>query len=122
MTKEASSFEELWFSEKAESVRNKVRTCPKNCWMVGTAAPVMKKYISHPVKWVVKNKIKSLFGRPICTVTVPKCNVGQNPLQGDLRGGQVAASVTSNKSTGIISEMFEDERLKLIDEIEVENI
>ena len=116
--KKVQSFEELWFSEKAENVRNKVTTCPKNCWMVGTAAPVMKKYIYHPVKWVVKNKIKSLLGRPICTDVVPKCDVGQDPLQGDLRGGQTTSSI---KGTGLITEMFEDERLKLIDEIEAEN-
>lgn len=120
--REASSFEELWFSENAESIRNKVRTCPKNCWMVGTVAPVMKKYISHPVKGVVKNKIKSLLGKPICTDTMPKCDVGQDPLQGDLRGGEITVSTSNIKGTGLISEMLEDERLKLIDEIELENV
>jgi len=117
--KECSSFEELWFSEKAEKVRQKVRTCPKNCWMVGTAAPVMKKYISHPVKWVVKNKVKSLLGRPICTDTVPNCSVGQDPLQGDLRGGD--SMISNIKPSGLISEMLDEERLRLIDEIKSEN-
>ena len=79
------NFEDLWFSEQAHKVRGLVRTCPKNCWMVGTAAPVMKKYIKHPVKWVVKNKIKSMMGRPICIDSIPECDVGQDPLQGDLR-------------------------------------
>ena len=41
------NFEDLWFSEQAHKVRGLVRTCPKNCWMVGTAAPVMKKYIKQ---------------------------------------------------------------------------
>lgn len=84
-----STFEELWFSEQAEKVRDLVRTCPKNCWMVGTAAPVMKKYIKHPTKWVVKNKIKSLMGRSICVNNVPHFDVGQDPLQGDLREGLI---------------------------------
>lgn len=80
-----SNFEELWFSDQAQKVRGLVRTCPKNCWMVGTAAPVMKKYIRHPAFWVLKNKFKSLIGRPICVNEVPKFNVGQDPRQGDLR-------------------------------------
>ena len=79
------SFEDLWYSEQAQKVRSLVRTCPKNCWMVGTAAPVMKKYIKHPIKWVAKNKLKSLLGRPICVDEVPHYNVGQDPRQGDLR-------------------------------------
>lgn len=87
--RDVSSFEELWFSEQAEKVRGLVRTCPKNCWMVGTAAPVMKKYIKHPTAWVVKNKIKSMLGKPICIDNVPHFDVGQDPLQGDLREGAV---------------------------------
>ena len=87
--RDVSSFEELWFSEQAKKVRGLVRTCPKNCWMVGTAAPVMKKYIKHPTSWVVKNKLKSLLGRPICIDDVPHFDVGQDPLQGNLREGAV---------------------------------
>lgn len=78
-------FEDLWLSDDAREVRRLVSTCPKNCWMVGTAAPVMKKYIRHPLKWVVKNKVKSLLGKPVCIKNIPHYNVGQDPLQGDLR-------------------------------------
>ena len=81
---EVTTFEDLWFSEQAERVRGLVRECPKNCWMVGTAAPVMKKYIRHPMEWVVKNKIKSLLGKEICIDDIPWFNVGQDPHQGDL--------------------------------------
>ena len=80
-----NSFEDLWFSDQAEKVRSLVRTCPKNCWMVGTAAPVMKKYIQHPTKWVVKNKIRSLLGIPVTKEIIPYYNVGQDPMQGDRR-------------------------------------
>jgi radical SAM protein with 4Fe4S-binding SPASM domain len=83
--REVKTFEEIWFSDQANKVRELVRTCPKNCWMVGTAAPVMKKYIKHPLKWVVKNKIKSMMGKEICTDYIPTCDVGQDPRQGDLR-------------------------------------
>ena len=85
--REAESFEALWNSEQAQKVRGLVRTCPKNCWMVGTAAPVMKKYIAHPAKWVARNKLKSLLGKPVCIDDIPKCDVGQDPRQGDLREG-----------------------------------
>jgi len=83
--RDVKTFDELWFSERAEKVRGLVRTCPKNCWMVGTAAPVMKKYIQHPTRWVLKNKIKSMLGKSICIHDIPKCDVGQDPRQGDLR-------------------------------------
>ncbi len=88
--KEAKNFEEIWYGEKAQQVREKVAQCPKNCWMVGTAAPVMKKYIKHPAKWVLKNKIKSTFGMPV-SLDIPKCDVGQNPLQGDLNFSRMKA-------------------------------
>ena len=60
-----SSFQDLWRSEQAERVRAHVRKCPKNCWMVGTAAPVLKKYITIPLRWVLHQKIQSAMGHPI---------------------------------------------------------
>lgn len=81
--KSVKKFEDIWFSEQAQAVRHCVSTCPKNCWMVGTAAPVMKKYIKHPAMWVAKNKLKSLMNKPIC-LDMPKFDVGQDPRQGDL--------------------------------------
>lgn len=82
--REARSFEELWNSERAQQVRARVRSCPKNCWMVGTAAPVMKKYLRHPAGWVFKNKLRSLRGLPVRLDDVPWYKVGQDPEQGDL--------------------------------------
>jgi Fe-coproporphyrin III synthase len=83
------TFEEIWFGNDAEKVRELVKTCPKNCWMVGTAAPVMKKYIAHPLKWVMKHKLKSLVGKKIDRDCLPgHFDVGQSPEQGDLRGGK----------------------------------
>lgn len=57
------SFEEIWYGERARQVREKVKTCPKNCWMIGTAAPVMKKYFMKPTSWIVKNKIRVMRGK-----------------------------------------------------------
>lgn len=72
-------FKEIWESEKAQKVRELVRTCPKNCWMVGTASPVMKKYIKHPAMWVLKNKIRVLRGKDIC-LDKGSYGVGQDPI------------------------------------------
>lgn len=79
-----ADFMTIWTSEQARKVREKVRRCPKNCWMVGTASPVMHKYIKHPLKWAVKNKLRSLRGLKPC-LDKTWYNVGQDPSQGDLR-------------------------------------
>jgi len=50
------SFDEIWNGKKAIEVREKVKNCPKNCWMIGTVSPVMKKYIKIPLKWVMDIK------------------------------------------------------------------
>ncbi len=57
---------DIWHSTKAEEVRSRVRNCSKNCWMIGTAAPVMKKYIRIPLKWVIRNKMNSISGKGVC--------------------------------------------------------
>jgi MoaA/NifB/PqqE/SkfB family radical SAM enzyme len=59
------NFDELWNSEKAASIRKKVVSCPKNCWMIGTASPAMKKDIITPLKWVLRNKLKMWVGRDV---------------------------------------------------------
>ena len=61
------------------------RKCPKNCWMVGTVSPVMKKfaYARHPMGWIIKNKLRSLLGKPVC-LDKKWYDVGQDPMQGNL--------------------------------------
>lgn len=78
------SFDTIWNSERAKIVRKLVKFCPKNCWMVGTAAPVIKKYIHKVIPWVLANKMKSLCGRPI-NMCHRYYDVGQDPRQGDYR-------------------------------------
>lgn len=78
-----ASFDEIWHSRQAQKVRELVRTCPKNCWMVGTAAPVMKKYIKHPALWAIKNKLRVVRGKEPC-LDKRWYDVGQDPHQGDL--------------------------------------
>jgi len=115
--REAASFEELWFSEQANKVRAQVRKCPKNCWMVGTAAPVMKKYISHPAKWVIQNKIKSLMGKEICTDEIFWHDVGQDPRQGNLHSTDNIDLIPITKVAG--DELDAAKKEKIIQEIQL---
>ena len=50
------SFKEIWNSPEARELREKVANCERDCWMVGSAAPAMKKYIWKPTIWILKNK------------------------------------------------------------------
>ena len=59
------SFEEIWNSPEAKEVRQKVKNCDKHCWMVGSASPAMKKRISVPLKWIIKNKLRLLQKKDI---------------------------------------------------------
>jgi Fe-coproporphyrin III synthase len=51
-------FATLWGSEKARQVREHVRDCGKNCWMVGSAAPAIKKAKAKTLGWVFKNRFR----------------------------------------------------------------
>ena len=77
-------FNDIWQSEQAQHVREMVKRCPKNCWMVGTASPVMHKYIKYPLQWALANKWRSINGKVAC-LDAKWCDVGQDPCQGDLR-------------------------------------
>ena len=79
-----TDFSTIWNSEQAERVREKVRCCAKNCWMVGTASPVMHKYFKYPAQWALKNHLRSMQGKPAC-LDFKCCDVGQDSRQGDLR-------------------------------------
>ena len=61
-------FDEIFHSAQAEKVRQMVKNCDKQCWMIGSAAPAMKKRISIPLKWVVRNKLKVMKnkGQNVC--------------------------------------------------------
>lgn len=51
-------WDELWNSEQAEKVREKVRHCDRQCWMIGSVSPAMHKYIWKPACWVIRHKAK----------------------------------------------------------------
>ena len=58
-----NSFDDIWNSEQAAKVRDIVKSCDKQCWMVGSASPVMKKYKITPSLWVMKNKLRVILNR-----------------------------------------------------------
>ena len=75
-------FMTLWTGAKAKAVRDKVANCPKSCWMIGSASPVMKKYITKVAPWVLKNKLKVMRGGRVDTTCIPFFHVGNNDKQG----------------------------------------
>lgn len=50
-------FEDIWNSDKAKEVRQRVRNCSKNCWMIGSASPAIKKEKVNVLKWIIKSKL-----------------------------------------------------------------
>ena len=50
------TFEEIWNSEEAKRIREKVARCQKNCRMIGSASPAMKNYFWKSTIWIIKNK------------------------------------------------------------------
>ncbi|MGD0883708.1 MAG: radical SAM protein [Thermodesulfovibrionales bacterium] len=52
------SFEEIWDGERAAKIRMQVRNCTKQCWMIGSAAPAMKKNVKIPALWALRNKLR----------------------------------------------------------------
>lgn len=82
--KDVKDFMEIWKSPTGDEVREKVAACPKNCWMIGSASPVMKKYVKHILPWVIQNKARSLVGKRIRGDSFPDLHVPRNPAQGSL--------------------------------------
>lgn len=76
-----SSWDEVWNSEQAEEVRRKVRSCERQCWMIGSASPAMHKYIWVPAWWVIRHKVLRLFGK--------KYSMYENRIVRDYRDGKV---------------------------------
>lgn len=53
------SWDEIWNSKRAREVRQEVKSCKKNCWMIGSVAPAIWHHPIKPLMWVVKQKIAS---------------------------------------------------------------
>lgn len=86
------SWEALWNSDRAEEVRASVRCCDRECWMIGSVSPAMRKYIWIPGMWVVWHKLKSLF-------TKKPYSMYENRIVRDYRDGKVTARELDQCST-----------------------
>jgi MoaA/NifB/PqqE/SkfB family radical SAM enzyme len=60
-----NDFASIWTSQQAKEVRQAVKVCKKECWMIGSVSPAMKKNIHIPVLWVLKNKMRLIFKKDI---------------------------------------------------------
>lgn len=76
------SWEELWNSIQAEKVRNKVRHCDRQCWMIGSVSPAMHKYIWKPGWWVVRHKFLRFF-------KAKKYSMYENKIISDYQKGKI---------------------------------
>jgi len=86
------SWEELWNGEQAEEVRKKVCCCKRNCWMIGSVSPAMRKYIWVPVWWVIKHKFLVFWKRK-------KYSMFENKIVQDYRDGKVSKKELDECST-----------------------
>lgn len=98
---EVDSWDELWFSEKAENVRKQVRKCDRNCWMIGSVSPAMKKYILKPAIWVIKHKFLRYFSDK-------KYSMFENKIVRDYRDGKVTKDELDKCSTCDLTAVIND--------------
>lgn len=52
----ADTFASIWDGARARETRRMVKSCGKNCWMMGSVAPAMKKNIWKPAMWIAAHK------------------------------------------------------------------
>ena len=86
------TWDELWNSEQAEKVRNKVRHCDRQCWMIGSVSPAMHKYIWKPTWWVIKHKFLKFYKKD-------KYSMYENKIVRDYEEGKVSKEELDKCST-----------------------
>lgn len=85
------TWEELWNSPKAEEIRNKVRQCKRNCWMIGSVSPAMHKYIWKPLCWILCHKLRFW--------TKEKYSMYENTVVRDYQDGRISKEELDRYST-----------------------
>ena len=83
------TWKELWNSAKAESVRQQVCRCGRNCWMIGSVSPAMRRYLWKPALWVLGHKFRP--GK--------KYSMYENKLVRDYRDGRITKAELDARST-----------------------
>lgn len=59
-----------------------MRRCDRQCWMIGSVSPAMRKYIYKPAWWVLKHKAKALFSKKAYSMY-------ENPVCKALKEGRI---------------------------------
>ena len=95
------TWDELWNSKEADLVRKKVRCCDRNCWMIGSVAPAMKKYIQTTLWWVIKHKFLSFYKDK-------KYSMYELPIVCDYRDGKITKEALDKKSTCDLNAIIND--------------
>ena len=85
-------WEEIWNSPAAEEVRKKVRNCDRNCWMIGSVSPAMRKYLWKPLWWVFVHKFLRFFKKK-------KYSMYELKIVRDYRDGKVTKQELDRLST-----------------------
>ena len=86
------TWDEIWNSVEAEIVRKKVRSCDRNCWMIGSVSPAMHKYIWVPAWWVIKHKFLYFFKKK-------KYSMYENKVVRDFKNGKITKEQLDRCST-----------------------
>ena len=86
------TWDELWNSKQAEEVRNKVRHCNRQCWMIGSVSPAMHKYIWKPTIWVIKHKFLRFFKKK-------KYSMYENKIVKEFKEGKITKEQLDKCST-----------------------
>ncbi|HUV04745.1 MAG TPA: SPASM domain-containing protein [Armatimonadota bacterium] len=53
------TFDDIWTGSGADKLRQSVACCGKNCWMIGSASPAIKKHRLRVLLWIIRNKLLS---------------------------------------------------------------
>lgn len=86
------SWDEVWNSVQADVIREKVRHCDRNCWMIGSVSPAMRTHILTPLRWVIAHKFLRA-GRK------KKYSMYENKVCRDYRDGKVSKEQLDRCST-----------------------
>ena len=86
------TWDELWNSEQAEKVRNKVRHCDRQCWMIGSVSPAMHKYIWKPAWWVIRHKFLRFYKKE-------KYSMFENKIVKNYKEGKISKEELDKCST-----------------------
>lgn len=86
------TWDELWNSKNAEIVRDKVRQCERNCWMIGSVSPAMHKYFYKPFFWVIHHKFLRFFKKK-------KYSMFELKIVKDYKNGKVSKEYLDSLST-----------------------